>query len=201
MKEGRMMRKNILTISREYGSGGYEIGQRVAEAMNFKFYDKELIAQIAEKILVSESYMQAAEDKLIRRNLFREVFPIFATNENEDADYIFTEQGKFIVQLAEKGDCVIAGRRADYYLRDNPNALHLFFYADMDFKIERICRTEGCTEEEAAKKISDMDKRRKTSYEYVTGRKWADRHNYDRMICTSSLGLEKCVEEIVQLIR
>jgi cytidylate kinase len=96
---------------------------------------------------------------------------------------------------------VIAGRRADYYLRDNPNALHLFFYADMDFKIDRICRTENCSEEEAARKISDMDKRRKTSYEYVTGRKWADRHNYDRMICTSSLGLQKCVDEIVNLIK
>ena len=193
--------KNIITISREFGSGGYEIGQKVADALHFSFYDKELIAQIAEKILVSESYMKAAEDKLIRRNLFQEVFPIFANGTNEDADFIFSQQGKFIVQLAEKGECVIAGRRADYYLRDNPNAFHLFFYADMDFKIERVCRTENCTKEEAVRKIGDMDKRRKTSYEYVTGRKWADRHNYDRMICTSSLGLDRCVEEIVFLLQ
>ena len=193
--------KNIITISREYGSGGYEIGQRAAEALCFKFYDKELIAQIAEKLLVSEAYMRSTEDKLIRRNIFREVFPTLSGNDNADADFIFAQQGKFIVDLAEKGNCVIAGRRADYYLRDNPNALHLFFYADMDFKIDRICRTENCSEEEAARKISDMDKRRKTSYEYVTGRKWADRHNYDRMICTSSLGLQKCVDEIVNLIK
>ena len=193
--------KNIITVSREFGSGGYEIGQRVADALHFKFYDKELIAQISEKILVSESYMKAAEDKLIRRNLFQEVFPIFANGTNEDADFIFSQQGKFIVQLAEKGECVIAGRRADYYLRDNPNAFHLFFYADMDFKVDRICLTENCTREEAMRRIADMDKRRKTSYEYVTGRKWADRHNYDRMICTSSLGLDKCVEEIVSLLK
>ena len=135
-----------------------------------------------------------------RRNIFRETFPILSNGENEDADFVFAQQGKFIVELAEKGNCVIAGRRADYYLRDNPKAFHLFFYADTDFKVERICRMENCTEEEALKKIKDMDKRRKTSYEYVTGRKWADRHNYDRMICTSSLGLDKCVDEIVNLL-
>ena len=125
---------------------------------------------------------------------------MLAKTENEDADYIFREQGKFIVQLVEEGNCVIAGRRADYYLKDNPNALHLFFYADTDFKIDRVCRELNCSREEALQKINDTDKRRRTSYEYVTGRKWADRHNYDRMICTSSLGLEKCVEEIIGLL-
>lgn len=193
--------KNIITISREYGSGGYEIGQKVAEALGYKFYDKELIAELADKIMVSESFIEAADEKPVKRNIFREISPIFANSEGEQADYIFTEQGKFIVQLAEKGNCVIAGRRADYYLRENPNALHLFFYADMEYKIDRICRTENCSREEAIKKINDMDKKRRTSYEYTTGRKWSDVHNYDRMICTSSFGIDKCVEEIVTLIK
>lgn len=191
--------KNILTVSREYGSGGYDVGRMVAEAMNYKFYDKELIALIAEKTLMPESYVAAQEDVEIRkRNIFHEVFPVLGKNEN--ADYIFREQGKFIVQLVEEGNCVIAGRRADFYLKDNPNALHVFFYADMDFKIARICKTENCSEDEAIRKIADTDKRRRTSYEYVTGRKWGDMHNYDRMICTSTLGLEKCVEELVTLL-
>ena len=193
--------KNVVTVSREYGSGGYEIGRRVAEEMGFQFYDKEIIAQLAGEILVSESFIQAAEDKPLRRNIFHEVFPVFVGGVNDDADYVFREQGKFIVRLAEAGNCVIAGRRADYYLRDNPNALHLFFYADRDYKIARICETDGCTPDEAAARIADIDKRRKTSYEYVTGRKWGDRHNYDRMICTSSLGADKCVEEIVNLLK
>ena len=192
--------KNIVTVSREYGSGGYEIGQRVAEAASYRFYDKELIAQISEKMLISESYVLATENRPLRRNIFREVFPVLAGSENEDADYIFREQGKFIKEIAEQGSCVIAGRRADFYLKDNPNALHVFFYADEAFKIDRICRTENCAPEEAARKIAEMDKKRKTSYEYVTGRKWGDRHNYDRMICTSSVGLEKCVEEILVLL-
>ena len=193
--------KNIVTISREYGSGGYEVGRRVAERMNYKFYDKELIAHIADKFLIPESFVAATEEtELKKKNIFHEVFPVFTRTENENADYIFREQGKFIVQLVEEGNCVIAGRRADYYLRDNPNALHLFFYADRDFKVRRICETENLSEDEAVKKIADMDRRRRTSYEYVTGRTWGDMHNYDRLICTSTLGLDKCVEEIVTLL-
>ena len=193
--------KNIVTISREYGSGGYEVGRRVAERMNYKFYDKELIAHIADKFLIPESFVAATEEtELKKKNIFHEVFPVFTRTENENADYIFREQGKFIVQLVEEGNCVIAGRRADYYLRDNPNALHLFFYADRDFKVRRICETENLTEDEAVKKIADMDRRRRTSYEYVTGRTWGDMHNYDRLICTSTLGLDKCVEEIITLL-
>ena len=193
--------KNIVTISREYGSGGYEVGRRVAERMNYKFYDKELIAHIADKFLIPESFVAATEEtELKKKNIFHEVFPVFTRTENENADYIFREQGKFIVQLVEEGNCVIAGRRADYYLRDNPNALHLFFYADRDFKVRRICETENLSEDEAVKKIADMDRRRRTSYEYVTGRTWGDMHNYDRLICTSTLGLDKCVEEILTLL-
>ena len=193
--------KNIVTISREYGSGGYEVGRRVAERMNYKFYDKELIAHIADKFLIPESFVAATEEtELKKKNIFHEVFPVFTRTENENADYIFREQGKFIVQLVEEGNCVIAGRRADYYLRDNPNALHLFFYADQDFKVKRICETENLSEDEAVKKIADMDRRRRTSYEYVTGRTWGDMHNYDRLICTSTLGLDKCVEEILTLL-
>ena len=193
--------KNIVTISREYGSGGYEVGRRVAERMNYKFYDKELIAHIADKFLIPESFVAATEEtELKKKNIFHEVFPVFTRTENENADYIFREQGKFIVQLVEEGNCVIAGRRADYYLKDNPNALHLFFYADRDFKVRRICETENISEDEAVKKIADMDRRRRTSYEYVTGRTWGDMHNYDRLICTSTLGLDKCVEEIVTLL-
>lgn len=193
--------KNIVTISREYGSGGYEVGRRVAERMNYKFYDKELIAHIADKFLIPESFVAATEEtELKKKNIFHEVFPVFTRTENENADYIFREQGKFIVQLVEEGNCVIAGRRADYYLKDNPNALHLFFYADRDFKVRRICETENISEDEAVKKIADMDRRRRTSYEYVTGRTWGDMHNYDRLICTSTLGLDKCVEEILTLL-
>ena len=197
------MAKNIITIGREYGSGGYEIGQKIAGKMGYTFYDKELISDLADKIMVSPSFVEKNDENVKEQhlNIFQEIFPIFANNENEDVDYIFREQGKFIVQLAEKGNCVFVGRRADYYLKDNPDALHLFLYADMDFRIRRIADKYNLSDEKAVEKILDMDKRRRTSYEYTTGRKWGDFHNYDRMICTSTFGIDKCVEEIIGLLK
>jgi cytidylate kinase len=197
------MAKNIITIGREYGSGGYEIGQKIAGKMGYTFYDKELISDLADKIMVSPSFVEKNDENVKEQhlNIFQEIFPIFASNENEDVDYIFREQGKFIVQLAEKGNCVFVGRRADYYLKDNPDALHLFLYADMDFRIRRIADKYNLSDEKAVEKILDMDKRRRTSYEYTTGRKWGDFHNYDIMICTSTFGIDKCVEEIIGLLK
>lgn len=196
------MKKTVITIGREYGSGGYEMAEKLAKALNFHFYDKEVIAELADKIMVPESFVAAADENVPkRRNIFHEIIPIFANVDESQSDYIFKAQGKFIAQLAEEGNCVFIGRRADYYLRDMPNAVHIFCYADQDFKLERICKAENCTPEEAEKKMQDMDKRRKTSYEYTTGRKWADRKNYDLMINTAAFGIDRCVEQIVGLLK
>lgn len=195
------MKKTVITIGREYGSGGYELAEKLAQALNYHFYDKEIIAKLADKILVPESYVAAADSSIRKRNIFHEIIPIFANSDEAQANYIFEAQGEFIAQLAKEEQCVFIGRRADYYLRDLPEAMHIFCYADQDFKIDRICRYENCTPEEAEKKIRDVDKHRKTSYEYTTGRKWADRKNYDLMICTSTFGIDKCVEQIVGLIK
>jgi len=195
------MKKTVITIGREYGSGGYELAVRLAKALDFHFYDKEVITKLAEKTLIPESYLEAADEKPVRRNIFHEIIPVFENSDAAQAEYIFNEQGKFIAQLAREGNCVFIGRRADYYLRDMPEAIHIYCYADVDFKIDRICKAENCSPEEAEKKIRDMDKRRRTSYEYTTGRKWADSRNYDLMICTSTFGIDKCVEQIAGLIK
>lgn len=194
------MKKHIITIGREYGSGGYEVARKLSEALGWKYYDRELIAEIADKAMISESFVESHDEVPVRRNIFREVFPIFANDDSDQEKYIFKRQGEFICELAEKGNCIIVGRRADYYLGDNPEACHIFLYADMDFRIARIAEKFNCTPEEAKEKIVDMDKRRKTSYEYTTGRKWGDMHNYDRMICTSSFGIDQAVEEIKSMI-
>lgn len=196
------MKKTVITIGREYGSGGYELAEKLARALNYHFYDKEIIAKLADKILVPESFLEAADGSISRRrNIFHEIMPIFANGDESQTDYIFREQGKFISHLAEEGECVFIGRRADYYLKDMPKAVHIFCYADRDFKIERICKAENCTAEEAEKKMRDVDKLRKTSYEYTTGRKWADKKNYDLMICTSAFGIDRCMEQIVGLLK
>jgi len=194
-------RINIITIGREYGSGGRQIGLKLAERLGWKFYDKELIGAIAEKTMMPETVVASSDEKPLRRNIFQEIFPVFANDASDQDKYIFDQQGKFIVDLARKGNCIILGRRADYYLRDNPNALHLFFYADPEFRAQRISEEENCTPEEAKESMVKMDKRRKISYEYTTNRSWGDMHNYDRMICTSTLGIDAVVDEIACLIR
>lgn len=194
------MKKTIITIGREYGSGGRELGLKLAERLGWKFYDKELIGELAEKIMMPESIVAGSDEKPLRRNIFQEIFPIFANDASDQDKFIFDQQGKFIKELAEKGNCIFIGRRADYYLKDNPEAMHIFLYADLDFRAERIAESENCTIEEAKELIASTDKRRRTSYEYTTNRSWGDMHNYDRLICTSTFGIDAAVEEIVRLV-
>lgn len=194
------MKKTIITIGREYGSGGREIGLKLAEKLQWKFYDRELIAAIAEKTLMPESFVESADEKPIKRNIFQEILPIFVNNAGDQDKFIFDQQGKFIVELAQKGNCIILGRRADFYLKDDPHAMHLFFYADPEFRAARIAESEKVTPEKAKELIADMDKRRRVSYEYTTGRSWGDMHNYDRVICTSTFGIDAVVDEIAGLL-
>lgn len=194
------MKKSIITIGREYGSGGRELGLKLSERLGWKFYDKELIGELAEKIMMPESIVAGSDEKAMRRNIFQEIFPIFANDAADQDKFIFDQQGKFIQELAEKGNCIFIGRRADYYLRDNPAAVHLFLYADLEFRAARIAQSENCSIEEAKVKIADTDKRRRTSYEYTTNRSWGDMHNYHRLICTSTFGIDAAVDEIANLI-
>lgn len=194
------MKKTIITIGREYGSGGREIGLKLADRLGWKFYDRELIGELAEKIMMPVSIVAGTDETAGRRNIFQEIFPIFANDAADQDKYIFDQQGKFIRELAEKGSCIFIGRRADYYLKDNPEAFHIFLYADLDFRAARIAESDNCSVEEAKERIATTDKRRRTSYEYTTGRSWGDMHNYDRLICTSSFGIDAAVEEIVRLV-
>ena len=147
-----------------------------------------------------ESFVESADEKPLKRNIFQEILPIFVNNAGDQDKFIFDQQGKFIVELAQKGNCIILGRRADFYLRDDPHAFHLFFYADPEFRAARIAESENVTPEKAKELIADMDKRRRVSYEYTTGRSWGDMHNYDRVICTSTFGIDAVVDEIAGLL-
>lgn len=194
------MEKKIITIGREYGSGGREIGLKLSERLGWKFYDRELIAAIAEKTLMPESIVESADEKPLKRNIFHEILPIFVNNASDQDKFIFDQQGKFITELAQKGNCIILGRRADFYLKDDPQALHLFFYADPEFRAARIAEAKQVSPEKARELIEENDKRRRISYEYTTNRSWGDMHNYDRVICTSTFGIDAVVDEIAGLL-
>ena len=192
--------KNVITIGREYGSGGQDLGIKLAEELGFKFYNKQLISDLADQLMLPENFIEQAEAQIPKRNIFQEIFPFWNNDANRDM-HIFDEQGKFICKLAADGNCVFAGRRADYYLRDNENAMHFFFYAPLEYRIQHVMESENLSRDEAVEKIDTMDRMRKNSYEYTTGRKWGVRGNYDMMIDSSNYETEELVKLLADIIR
>ena len=183
--------KRIITIGREFGSGGRELGRYLAETLAFAYYDREIIAEIAKRTSLSEKYIQhITEQKPIIP------FPIHTGRTFWAAipDYnqsVQQEQHSIIREMAEKSDCVIVGRGADYILRDS-NPFRLFVYSDMDSKIRR-CRNndtsdyeagESLTDKELARRIEHINNGRADYYEFYTGQTWGARENYDLCINT-----------------
>lgn len=195
------MKKNILTIGREYGTGGQAMGEKLAEELGFKFYNKQLITELADNLMIPETVIVRSEQNATRKNIFHEFFPFWSNDANDESHYIFEEQGKFIRKLADEGNCIFAGRRADYYLRDYPNAVHLYFHAPLENRIQRVMETENLTAEAAAKKIEATDRMRKNSYEYTTGRTWGDPHNYTLLIDSSAFSEEQIIRLVADVIR
>ena len=183
--------KRIITIGREFGSGGRELGRYLAETLNFAYYDREIIAEIAKRTSLSEKYIQhITEQKPIIP------FPIHTGRTFWAAipDYnqsVHQEQHSIIREMAEKSDCVIVGRGADYILRDS-NPFRLFVYSDMDSKIRR-CRNNDSSDYEAGEALSDKELARRIEqintgradyYEFYTGQTWGARENYDLCVNT-----------------
>ena len=196
--------KRIITVSREFGSGGRELGRRLSELLHIAYYDKEIVTEIAKRTSMSEEYVrQITEQKpvmsfpiSIGRSFYPMTDPLLDQNQA-----IFREQHQIIREMADKSDCVIVGRCGDYILRDlNPFRI----YADMDAKIAR-CRERGkedppLSDKELKQKITKMDKGRAKYYEFYTGQKWGDRLNYDVCINTSGRSIKELAAVLVRLV-
>ena len=191
------MDHKIITISREFGSGGRYIGSLVAEKLGIPYYDKEIIAKVAQKSGLAEEYVEKRGEYSSSGSLFAYGFVVRNSRGESLEDYLHAVQRKVILELAEQSDCVIVGRCADYILRKNPNAIHVFIYADKDSKIERIqTYLGGESPEDAARKMKKMDKTRSVNYNYFTDRKWGDARNYTMSLSSSALGCDTCVDLI-----
>lgn len=191
------MEKKIITISREFGSGGRTIGKMVADRLGVKCYDAELIQKIAEESGFDEKYIKDAGEYtpggfLSSVLLDRSVGP---TN----GDYLWKLQHKIIRDLAEKESCVIVGRCADYILRDRDDCLKVFIHADMKFRADRIVRVYGEREESPETRLKEKDKRRAAYYRFYTDMKWGNAANYHIALDSGAIGIEKCAEIIVNL--
>lgn len=198
------MKKTIITISREFGSGGRSIGKAVAEKLNIPYYDKELIKEVAEKTGFSPQYIENAGEYAPGKSLLSFLPSLnIAQNfsgEMSAADFLWCMQRQVILDLAEKGSCVIVGRCADYILKDEPYAIHIFVHASTEYKAERIVRLYGESEKKPEERLFEKDKKRSVHYKHFTGREWGKCQNYHLSVDSGMIGIEKCVSFILELV-
>ncbi len=199
----------IITIAREFGSGGRELGKRLSELLGFAYYDKEIVEEIARRTQLAESYVQQ-----IIEQKHTAVFPINVgrtLSHSLSNDYVmkqfaavYAEQANVLREMSQKSSCIIVGRCADYILRDK-DPLRLFVYADIDSRMER-CRlkadeTETLTDKQLRREILKIDKNRAAYYEYYTGRTWGDHANYDLCINTSRISVKECAKMLANMLQ
>lgn len=191
------MKNRIITISREFGSGGRTIGKQVAEELGIPCYDNELLMKIAEESGFQENYVQEAGE-YAPGGFLSNVFS-HRGNIPNNADYLWHIQYRIISDLAQKGPCVIVGRCADYILKDKADCLKVFIHADLAFRTERIVKVYGEREESPEQRIREKDKRRAAYHRFYTDMKWGHSQNYDLTLNSGTLGIDRCVDIIKEL--
>lgn len=188
---------DIITIERRYASGGHEIGKRLAEALGYKLYDRNILLQAAQKLGIPFYNIEALEESSsgnILMNLSKTPLGGFSGNKNLPlADQLFLEEKRIIEEAAENGNCVIVGRASGYILKDKENSLHVFIYADHEKRLQRAMEREGFQKAEAENAMKKNDKRRKNFYNALTTHEWGDPKNYDLYMNAGNLGIDLCV--------
>ena len=195
------MAKRIITISREFGSGGRFIGEEVAKKLGIAYYDKNIIGQIAEKSGLSPEYIQENAELSPKKGLFAYAFSGRDITGKSVEDMVYEAQRNIILELAEKEPCVIIGRNADYILEDRDDVLNVFIHGDMLEKIKRITGLYNVKEKEAVKMMADTDKRRRTNYNFYTDQNWGKASNYTLCLNSSQLGYDRCEMIIMECVK
>ena len=195
------MTKRIITISREFGSGGRFIGEEVAKKLGIAYYDKNIIGQIAEKSGLSPEYIQENAELSPKKGLFAYAFSGRDITGKSVEDMVYEAQRNIILELAEKEPCVIIGRTADYILKDRDDVLNVFIHGDMPEKIKRITGLYNVKEKEAVKTMADTDKRRRTNYNFYTDQNWGKASNYTLCLNSSQLGYDRCEMIIMECVK
>ena len=204
-----MSKKIIITIARQFGSGGREIGERVAELLGFPIYDKQLITDAAAKGSLNEDVIKTAEESAANSLLYTLAMGSNVLGTTMHFGYkmplndrLFILQSEAIKEYASAGSCVIIGRCADYVLRDEENLLRLFIYGDLDHRQQRVAqRHPEIKSSQVIDVINKTDKRRATYYNFYTGNKWGKYDNYDIAINSSTLGIEGTAQVIAASAR
>ena len=198
------MEKKIITISREFGAGGRTIGHIVADKLGIPFYDGKLVEDIAKESGFAPKFVEEHSEHSPSGSVFSYAFAPQGVpgimNGLSTADYLWNAQCSVILELAEKGPCVIVGRNADYILKDREDAFHVFLFADIPFRADRIVRLYGESEKSPETRLQEKDKRRRVNYHHYTGRNWGQSQNYDMCLDTGVLGVDYCADIIVNAV-
>ena len=192
------MAKRIITISREFGSGGRFIGEEIAKKLGIAYYDKNIIYEIAETSGLSPEYIRENAELSPKKGLFAYAFAGRDITGKSVADMVYEAQRKVILKLVEKEPCVIIGRNADYILKDRDDVLNVFIHGNMPEKIQRICRLYKVEKQEAVKMMADIDKRRMANYNFYTNQSWGKASNYTLCLNSSQIGYDRCEKIIME---
>lgn len=193
------MKNRIITISRQFGSGGRTIGKEVAEKLGIPCYDQELIEKTAQQSGLAEEFVADQGEYTAHGSWFVNALNPRTMDGLSTQDYLWTIQRRIILDLAEKGPCVIIGRCADYILQDKADLLKVFIHSDIKNRAERIVNMYGDTDIAPEKRLRNKDKCRKAYYQFYTDMEWGNAENYHVSLDSGKLGIEKCVEVITSL--
>ena len=195
------MRHLVITIGCEYGAKGNAIGRKIAEDLNIKFYNRDLVDEIIEEVGIPKEIMEKVEEggTIAGKGAEGDVRGSFSKYADL-TDRAIHVQKQIIRKLAEKESCVLIGRSADYILKDRDDVLNVFIHGDMPEKIQRITRLYNVEEKEAVKMMADTDKRRMTNYNFYTDQRWGKADNYTLCLNSSQLGYDRCEKIIMECI-
>ena len=198
---GIFMTNKVITISRQFGSGGRTIGKAVAARLGIPYYDKELVDAVAKESGFSHEFIEeigeyASVTSSFLFNIAVSAHPMGMVDSMSVSDKLYVCQTNVIRDLANKGPCVIVGRCGDYILKDRPDTLHIFIRADMEHRKARILEKYGETAQSPEKRLKDKDNKRKVYYKHYTNRNWGEADNYDICLDAGTLGVEKCIDLI-----
>lgn len=196
-----MNTNTIITIGRQYGSGGREVGRKLAEGLGFPFYDKELLSVAAKESGMCQELFESNDEKPTSSFLYSLVMGNYGGTDLPLNHKLFLAQFDAIKKIAKENSCVIVGRCADYALEDYPNCTNVFIHANMEFKIDRITKLYNVEPSKAEDTIIKTDKKRAKYYNFYSGKNWGNASNYNLVLDSSAIGIDNCVTLIKEFVR
>ena len=197
--------KRIVTISREFGSGGRTIARKLAERLEWKYWDKELVKEVAAASGFDPDYVEENGEHSATRSplgyLLSSVGTPGVMNGLSANDFLWVIQRSVVERLPDEGPCVIVGRCADYILRNRDDTLNVFVHAPLEVRADRIVRLYGESEQRPEERLKAKDKRRRNYYHHYTGGEWGASHNYDLCLNTGTISIDRCVDLIESIVR